>query len=254
MHGNSHYDRTPGRASPKLAPAFEALLEAFDYAADTGTGPWEFAVSIQFLLELGLNDNDLRWLVRKCYVQHAREVTVQGVNGREFQPTGDLTFTRRTCFVLTEAGVAYSRPSPSHPSTLPDYVNGRGHVLGLGDDNHDNGHAHHNSHRDSAVPAVRSNVPRWDPEVRMLFLGDRVVKRFKWQAANQEIILCTFQEEGWPPRIEDPLPPQPDQDSKRRLSDTIKCLNRKQALELIHFRGDGTGEGVIWEPTPQRIR
>ena len=47
---------------------------------------------------------------------------------------------------------------------------------------------------------------------------------------------------------DDPLPPHAEQDSNsRRLSDTIKCLNRKQMNELIHFRGDGTGEGVIWE-------
>ena len=31
------------------------------------------------------------------------------------------------------------------------------------------------------------------------------------------------------------------------LNDTIKCLNRKQKNALLHFRGDGTGEGVIWE-------
>ena len=38
-----------------------------------------------------------------------------------------------------------------------------------------------------------------------------------------------------------------EQDPKRRLSDTTKCLNRKQTNELIRFRGDGTGEGVTWE-------
>ena len=73
------------------------------------------------------------------------------------------------------------------------------------------------------------------------------MKRFKWTAANQETILVAFEEEGWPARIDDPLPQQPEQDPKRRLSDTIKCLNRKQTNELIRFRGDGTGEGVTWE-------
>ena len=63
------------------------------------------------------------------------------------------------------------------------------------------------------------------------------------------MILSCFQESGWPVRIDDPLPPQAEQDSKRRLSDTIKCLNRKQVAPLMHFRGDGTGEGVIWERT-----
>jgi hypothetical protein len=93
----------------------------------------------------------------------------------------------------------------------------------------------------------QSLVIDWDPEVRKLLLNGRLVKRFKWPAINQEAVLNAFQEEGWPSRIDDPLPPQPDQDSKRRLSDTIKCLNRKQTNPLIHFRGDGTGEGVVWE-------
>lgn len=94
------------------------------------------------------------------------------------------------------------------------------------------------------APAAK---PHWDPELRKLYLGNHLVKRFKWPAMNQEAVLCAFQEEGWPERIDDPLPPQPEQDPKRRLADTIKCLNRKQATRLLHFRGDGTGEGVIWE-------
>jgi hypothetical protein len=36
-----------------------------------------------------------------------------------------------------------------------------------------------------------------------------VVKEFKLPAPNQETILTAFQEEGWPPRIDDPLPPVP---------------------------------------------
>ena len=38
---------------------------------------------------------------------------------------------------------------------------------------------------------------------------------------------------------------------KRRLNDTIKCLNRGQVYRLLHFRGDGTGEGVLWEVVGQ---
>ena len=56
-----------------------------------------------------------------------------------------------------------------------------------------------------------------------------------------------FEEEGWPAKIDDPLAPQSQQDPKRRLHDTIKCLNRNQKNELLHFRGDGTGEGILWE-------
>jgi len=79
-------------------------------------------------------------------------------------------------------------------------------------------------------------------------MGEMVVKQFKVPAPNQEVILASFEEEGWPPRIDDPLPPQADQDSKRRLHDTIITLNRHQKNRLIRFSGDGSGEGVRWDP------
>jgi hypothetical protein len=55
-----------------------------------------------------------------------------------------------------------------------------------------------------------------------------------------------FEEDGWPPRIDDPLPQKLNQDPKSRLHDTIKCLNRNHRKRLIRFSGDGTGEGVVW--------
>jgi hypothetical protein len=56
-----------------------------------------------------------------------------------------------------------------------------------------------------------------------------------------------FEEEHWPPRIDDPLPKNPELLPKRRLHDAIKSLNRNQKRSLIRFMGDGTGEGVRWE-------
>jgi len=52
---------------------------------------------------------------------------------------------------------------------------------------------------------------------------------------------------GWPHRIDDPLSPLGDIEPKCRLHDTIKRLNRHHKDRIIHFRGDGTGEGVCWE-------
>ena len=89
--------------------------------------------------------------------------------------------------------------------------------------------------------------PHWNAVTRELQFQDVIVKCYKWKAENQEMVLNAFQEEGWPHRIDDPLPPQRDQDCKRRLCDTIKCLNRKQTNGLIRFHGDGTGEGVFWK-------
>jgi hypothetical protein len=88
--------------------------------------------------------------------------------------------------------------------------------------------------------------PNWDFRRKELRLGGCVIKQFRWSAANQEAILMAFEEDGWPPRIDDPLPPKLNQDSKRRLHDTIKCLNRSHKKRLIRFSGDGTGEGVLW--------
>ena len=64
---------------------------------------------------------------------------------------------------------------------------------------------------------------------------------------NQERILAAFEEEGWPVHIDDPLPPHPEQDSKRRLHDTINSLNRNQKKRLIQFLGNGNGQGIRWE-------
>ncbi|MCA9067957.1 MAG: hypothetical protein KDA84_03490, partial [Planctomycetaceae bacterium] len=69
-----------------------------------------------------------------------------------------------------------------------------------------------------------------------------------WPAINQETVLTAFEEEGWPARIDDPLPPHGNVNPRRRLHDTIKHLNKSQHIHLILFRGDGTGKGVIWEP------
>ncbi len=89
-------------------------------------------------------------------------------------------------------------------------------------------------------------MPRWDGDLQELRVSGVIVKQFKVPAPNQEMILSAFQEENWPVRIDDPLPPAHDQDSKRRLHDTIVSLNRNHKSRFIRFMGDGTGEGVRW--------
>jgi len=91
-------------------------------------------------------------------------------------------------------------------------------------------------------------TPYWDSRLRELRLGRVLVKRFRQPSANQERILAAFQEEGWPERIDDPLPPDPEHDPKERLRATVKALNRNQQHRLIRFQSDGRGQGVLWEP------
>jgi hypothetical protein len=216
------------RIGEKFKRAFALLKEASGYAQQTSGDIWEFALEIQLLRKLGLSENDLRFLVRLNLVDHASELKDVCANGRKFRATGDLHFTNRTCFVLTAAGISVVTSfsdAPIEPKTILQTV-------------------------DRKIARTRrtdSETPHWDFERQVLLFRDQVIKRFKWHAANQEAILSAFQEEGWPARIDDPLVPLPAIDSKRRLSDAIKCLNRKRLNPVIRFRGDGTGLGAVWE-------
>jgi hypothetical protein len=160
---------------------------------------WDFAVEIHVLRASGLTHSDLRWLVCRDLVEHAAEITRDGQDRRVFRRTGHLTFAKRTCFVLAEAAV---EAPPSAPEECPAAAKAA-----------------------TLAAAGPPPLPQWDKERQELRLGQLVVKQSKVPAPNQEMILASFQE-GWPPRIDDPLPPQADQDSKRRLHDTIITLNR----------------------------
>jgi hypothetical protein len=90
-------------------------------------------------------------------------------------------------------------------------------------------------------------VPRWDSETRTLSVGERIVKRFRVPSRNQETVLAAFEEEGWPRRIDDPLPYRTGLKAKYRLHFTIGRLNHSKREQVIRFFGDGTGEGVCWK-------
>jgi len=221
----------PNHIRDALAP----LLLATHYANQLGSDRWEFAVEIDQLTTLGLTPNDFRWLVRSGMVTHQREVTLEGKNGRQFQSAGDLTYCERSCFVLTDCGVQTAQQL--HQATsVPPSVDSKAIIEQV-----------LNNGCTQNVDSSSAHVPMWDSERKELRFDGAVVKHFKWVAVNQQAVLGAFEDDGWPPRIDDPLPPHEDQDSKRRLADTIKCLNRKQCHAVVHFRGDGTGEGVIWE-------
>lgn len=212
----------------KIQAGLVLLREASEYAKDLSCDPWDFAVEIACLRAVGLNNSDLRWLVRKGYVRHAEETTVAGQHKRRFRPCGELTFTARTCFVPTESGVQVGRRSS--PSTVVEPLPVSGARMRI---------VH-------GVHAIAR--PHWDPTKRELRVGGVLVKRFRVPAPNQELVLSAFEEERWPPRIDDPLPPNGEVSPKQRLRTTIHCLNRNMKRPVIRFQGDGTGKGICWEP------
>lgn len=226
------YDRRPIDATSclpvKLQQAFALLARGAQYANTTHGDVWDFAIELHEFSRIGLTSNDLRFLVQLKYVDHAIERTAVGDDRRRFHPSANPIFTRRSCFVLTRRGMLTAHESCE---VAGDRARGAPIWQVLTD----------------TSSASGSSIPKWDVDRHTLFLGGRIVKRFKWHAANQITILSAFQEEGWPVRIDDPLTPSPVVHAKRRLSDTIKCLNRNQLLKLIHFRGDGRGQGITWE-------
>jgi len=224
--------------SQRMIAGLKFLVQAREYADDVQTDIWDFALELRELRSVELSNSDLRWLVMKGYVEHARESTLPGEAQRSFRRTKGLSFTKHTCFVLTDTGLdaAHSmgvfetqmdQIAEATPAKAPA-TTARISVPEI-----------------DAKPAARV-VPRWDGDLQELRVNGAIVKQFKVPAPNQEMILSAFQEENWPVRIDDPLPPHPDQDSKRRLHDTIVSLNRNHKSRFIRFMGDGTGEGVRW--------
>lgn len=97
----------------------------------------------------------------------------------------------------------------------------------------------------STQPVLR---PNWNESARKLTLGEALVHRFNRPAPIAEKILIAFQEEGWPERIDDPLPPLRSGSEAERLRKEIYALNRRLQNPIIKFQMDGTGEGIRWEP------
>jgi len=209
--------------APETQAAIVELAVARDYARNVPCDPWQFAVEISRLTALGLTVSDLRWLVEKRYVAHACEVTQPDDLVRKFAPARNTAFTKETCCLLTDSGLFFAGVADASPR-----------LLRLAD-------------RSAAMPPEAAAAPRWDERDRILYLGEQCVKRYGRPSPNQEIILVTFEEEGWPRHIDDPLPPSGDIVPKSRLHDTIKWLNRGQENRLMNFMGDGSGEGVYWE-------
>jgi hypothetical protein len=219
--GRKGHKAIPQRLSSPLL----LLLQAHDYAKATGRECLDFAVEVADLRQLGMTNTDCRWLVCEGWTLLVRELKPVSGETRRFQHDVGLTIHRRACLVLTPAGEQVARQLTTRTS---------GRTRG--------------EPRKAPPPETFSPVvPHWDRDRRELRLGARLIKQFKLPSPNQEMILTVFDEESWPARIDDPLPPSTSVNTKQRLHDTIKNLNRNQKQRLVRFLGDGTGQGVRWE-------
>ena len=214
----------------RVGTSLLSLLEAHQYAKDLGIDDWNFGIELSSLRENGLTDTDVRWLVQAGLVDFAYEVSLPGESQRQFRRTENLIFSETVCFILTSSGVALSEAWIRSPPLQAQRCETAAFEPSI------------------SRPRVDiERIPNWDRDRQELSVGEVIVKRFKAPAANQETILAAFEEEHWPPRIDDPLAPSPNVEPKRRLHDTINSLNRNQKNQWLHFFGDGSGTGVRWE-------
>lgn len=225
-----------GNVCEPLNIALKMLFRAYQYANDTRVNPWQFAVEIEEFHRMGVTRSELRWLISKGLAVHAREFSDPNSDSRTFRQLPRHLFPAGTCFVLSKNMAA-------------ELANGNGV----------NGHAVRISKTASpkslaisealSVPtslASEPALPQWNSQRRELSLDGLLVKKFRTAAANQEFLIVTFNEERWPVRIDDPLPPDPNLDCRCRLINTIKQLNRSQVNSLVRFSGDGSGKGILW--------
>lgn len=204
--------------------AIKRLYFALQLAADCECERQEFSVRRDELFRMDLRREELKWLILKNVVKVSESVL--DPDRHESHPPEHPEYASDSSFVITDLGV--------------ELVEQCLHEMKLRQSENDF------SSRQS--PSARQELkPSWDFERHELRCAGQIVKKFKWRAANQETILATFEEEGWPAHIDDPLPQEPDIDPKRRLADAIKSLNRHQKISLVRFCGDGTGQGVLWE-------
>lgn len=211
------------RLATRARSALTLLLEAREYAQEIQCSGLDFAVPAAELASGGLTSNDLRWLIFRKLVAAPAPSENHGENAFPGSTQATVPLAKEAQYVLTDAGAAFVecilRQSGKPSSQLLS----------------------------SSPASIAAMHPHWDAPRQELSIGNVLVKQFKVPAANQERILAVFEEEGWPPRIDDPLPGVEESRRKRRLHDTINSLNRGQRVPLMRFLGDGKGEGVRWE-------
>ncbi|MGE5194233.1 MAG: hypothetical protein ACM3U2_17205 [Deltaproteobacteria bacterium] len=217
----------------RFRPGLAILLTAYDYAQDSRTDAWQFAVEFPELLSSGATLDDVRWLIHRGFAEHAKETTVSGDDSRSFRPLAPTCFPPDACLVLTFDGATTLRSVIASKPPAP--ADGKGDPLAASP-----------AAAPGSSPVVRI-TPEWDPSRRELRYKGRVVKRYRVPARNQALILTAFQEDDWPAFIDDPIPPEHGIDPKHRLNVTIKSLNRNQLHALIRFHGNGNGLQVYWE-------
>ena len=107
MNGNKRGGKAPPRVldDPRIRGALSlALAEARGMAEASGHSPWDFALELQALGQVGAGHSQLRWLIAEGLVEHKLETSRTGAATRSFRHIKNLALPRKSCFVATELG------------------------------------------------------------------------------------------------------------------------------------------------------
>ena len=181
---------------------------------------------------------------KRDFQSKPRQVCTRKLSRRNSRATGKSK---------ARAGRRPQHSAPSSPSRLQIYRLGNSSLLQTFEFRVERMRAlglHHRGQFYLCGHAVVSLTPRWDSIEKKLYVGTKLIKHFKQNAENQIAILDAFQLNNWCKRIDDPVPYSGCSAPARRLNLTIRDLNRAHECPgVLCFRGDGTGQGVMWELT-----
>jgi len=233
---NQSFSGVANWISSEVANGLKVLAEAKRFQDQSSLAQNQFAIELTNLREHGLSINATRWLVQNGFVTHWIEIGQRQSNTRYFEE-GGTAFEKRSCFSITEKGLEFFEsigPPAIHQrelKLLSDLALVKDQISSSGQE----------------VPALPQEKPHWKSERKELWYCGQLVKSYRLPSPNQIAIISAFSEDGWPDRIDDPLPQTGETSPKRRLQDTIRNLNRSMKSEFMRFLGDGSGEGILWE-------
>lgn len=217
---------------------YDAICDRFaDDANDRDGKPWRDARMMLVALRLALDDM-LAYIVR---FDGIGSQLCESAYNRLAHPahSGDFEIMERlrSDIVVDDGLISVGRAYLEKTSTTNSNAAEPDTLRVLNDDRASN--ARRPPSLTSDAPIVEK--PKWSAaRSELQFRGKK--RRYRPTAGNCRPILAVFEEEGWPPRIDDPLPRGPD---GARLRSAVRQLNA--GLEGMRFLTDGTGEGVLWE-------
>jgi hypothetical protein len=214
---------TPGRRALLL------LSEEYATVQRQQADPWQYALELPQLLRHLSDIPVLQALFMHGLIAHRIEKRRLRGQRRFADPPLPFSFSKRSCFSLTPAGVDFVERKLASGRALASAKPG---VTELAE---------------ADLARIKPTFSKCQDGHRQLKVLNHLLIDFKHLAPQQEDYLQVWQDQLWSPLVPNPYAGKPGARAKKRQHDALDHLNRHQALPLLWFRGDGTGLNATWE-------